>query len=267
MIFVNLAGVNVDFSSLEGPAILVVVELSMIAAAWKIGAWAGLNGASLGAVVLCSAFGTSATLGYSIISIVFPNNPEAMLEAVLISELGVALLVFTLGPVLAMHFGSGGHTADIGRSIIAFFKTPIFIALAAGLLWSVLGLPAGENAILRPVFGAGQALAGLVVPLSILVIALNLKMPDLKRYLRPLAIVAALKLVAGPILAGTLAITFGLPEIWRDELIIMAGLPPAVLNVIYLQRYGGDAETASVITAGASLLSLATLLLVMALLG
>ena len=78
---------------------------------------------------------------------------------------------------------------------------------------------------------------------------------------------AALKLVAGPILAGTLAITFGLPEIWRDELIIMAGLPPAVLNVIYLQRYGGDAETASVITAGASLLSLATLLLVMALLG
>ena len=47
----------------------------------------------------------------------------------------------------------------------------------------------------------------------------------------------------------------------------MAGLPPAVLNVIYLQRHGGHAEMASVITAGASLLSLGTLLFVMALSG
>lgn len=267
MIFVNLAKVSIDISSLEGPAILVAVELSMIAAAWMIGAWARLSATALGAVVLCSAFGTSATLGYSIVSIVFPGNPEAMLEAVLISELGVALLVFTLGPVLAMHFGSGGATQSISQLILAFVKSPIFIALAAGLLWNALGLPAEENSALRPAFKAGEILAGLVVPLSILVISLNLKMPDLRRYLKPFAIVGALKLLAGPILAGSLATVFGLPEIWRAELIIMAGLPPAVLNVIYLQRHGGDAELASVITAGASLLSLGTLLLVMALTG
>lgn len=74
----------------------------------------------------------------------------------------------------------------------------------------------------------------------------------------------ALKLLIGPLLAGMGAAAFSIPEIWRDELIIMAGLPLAVLNVVYFQRYGGDAELASSIIAGASIFSIGTILLVVA---
>ena len=268
MIFVNLASVGIDLSSFEAPAILVAIQLCMLGLAWIIGRKAGLQRPQLGVVVLCSAFGTSATLGYSIISFVFPGNPGAMVEAALISELGVGLMIFTLGPILAMRFGSENEAGEsLLRALSAFCRTPIFVSLLVGMAWNGLGLPGEEHAAMKPIFQAGKVLAGLVVPLSVLVISINLYVPNLRQYLKPFSIVVALKLLSGPLLAGVLAAFFGVPELWQDELIIMAGLPPAVLNVVYLQRHGGDAELASAITAGASLVSVGTILLVVGLMG
>ncbi|MCB0534715.1 MAG: AEC family transporter [Lewinellaceae bacterium] len=268
MIFVSLANMTIELNRFEGPVIMMAVELCGMALAWIAGRRFGLDLPQLGVVVLCTGFGTSATLGYSIISIAFPNNPNAMEEAVLVSEIGVGLTIFTIGPLLAMHFGSGAISfQDLGRSLIAFAKTPICMALVSGLLWSVLGLPGEQHPLMQPVFRAGHILAGLVVPLSILIISLKLRKPRIDHIIKPFGIVVALKLLLCPLLAGILGIVFGLPEIWRVDLVIMAGLPPAVLNVILLQRYGGDATLASAVTAGASLLSLGTLLFVVAIAG
>ena len=50
-------------------------------------------------------FGSSALLGYPLIQMIFPNNPEAMTDAVLISEIGVGLPLFIFCPLVAMWFG------------------------------------------------------------------------------------------------------------------------------------------------------------------
>ncbi|MCB0575940.1 MAG: AEC family transporter [Saprospiraceae bacterium] len=268
MIFVNLANVKVEMSTFAGPAIMMAAEICMMLLAWAIGRKLGLTVHQLGAVVLCAGFGTSATLGYSIIANVFPDNQSAMEEAVLISEVGVGLMILTLGPILAMYFGSGSVSLGAaGKSLMAFTRTPTCIALIAGICWGVLGLPGEQHPYMYPVFRVGHLLAGLVVPLSVLIVSLNLYWPDISQIIKPFGIVVVLKLLMAPLLTGVAALAFGLPEMWRDDLVIMTGLPPAVLNVILLQRYGGDAGLASTITAGASLFSLATLLLVIAAVG
>lgn len=268
LIFVSLANIDLEPRRFAGTVIMIVVELCMIALAWVVGKRLDLTRSQLGAVVLCSAFGTSATLGYSIVSIVFPSDQDAMVEAVLICELGVGVLVMFLGPLLAMHFSTGASSVQtVRKSLITFLKTPLCIALVAGMLWGTLGLPGDQHPVMKPIFQVGHLLAGLVVPLAILIISLNLYRPRIKQYLKPFGVVVLLKLLLAPLLGGGIALAAGLPEIWRDDLIIMAGMPPAVLNTIFLQRYGGDAGLASALTAGASLLSLGTLLLVIAAVG
>lgn len=268
LVFVNLANINLEPRRFAGTAIMIVVELCMIVLAWAIGKRLNLTRSQLGAVVLCSAFGTSATLGYSIVSVVFPNDPDAMVEAVLICELGVGVLIMALGPVLAMYFSTGASSVKtVRQSLFAFLKTPLCIALVAGLLWGALGLPGDQHPVMKPVFHAGHILAGLVVPLAILIISLHLYKPKIGQYFKPLGIVVMLKLLLAALLAGGLALATDIPTVWRDDLVIMAGMPPAVLNTIFLQRYGGDAGLASTLTAGASLLSLGTLILVVAAVG
>ncbi|MCB0681883.1 MAG: AEC family transporter [Saprospiraceae bacterium] len=71
LIFVSLANIDLEPRRFAGTIIMIVVELCMIALAWVVGKRLDLTRSQLGAVVLCSAFGTSATLGYSIVSIVF----------------------------------------------------------------------------------------------------------------------------------------------------------------------------------------------------
>ena len=268
MIFVNLAGATIGSKELLAPLILIAVELCMIALAWSIGKRLRMTLPQLGALVLCSTFGTSATLGYSIISIVFPNNHDAMMEAVLISEIGVGYVVLTLGPLLAMYFGSGEVSGKRVRlSLINFIKTPIFIALIVGLCWGLLGLPGEEHTFMQPFFQVGHILGGVVAPLAVLVVSLNLRKPKLRPIFAPLGVVVGLKLLLSPVLAGLGAMAFTLPEVWRDDLVILAGVPPAVLSVIFLQRYGGDAGLASTLVAGATVLSIGTILIVIALVG
>lgn len=268
LVFVNLANIDIELRRFAGSAIMIVVELCMIVLAWAIGKRLNLTRSQLGVAVLCSAFGTSATLGYSIVSIVFPNDRDAIAEAVLICELGVGVLVMALGPILAMYFSTGVSSfKTVRNSLTAFLKTPLCIALVAGMLWGALDLPGDQHPVMKPVFHAGHILAGLVVPLSILIISLNLYKPQIGQYLKPFGIVVMFKLLLAPLLAGGLALATDIPDVWRDDLVIMAGMPPAVLNTIFLQRYGGDAGLASTITAGASLLSLGTLLIVVAAVG
>lgn len=268
MIFVSLAGTKLEWGGFIAPVIMALVELCMIALAWVIGRWSGLPASQLGAVVLCATFGTSATLGYPIVSMVFPNNSNAMIEAVLISEIGVGYLVLTLGPILAMYFGSGTFSGQkAGQALKDFVRTPIFISLVIGMLWGTLGLPGEEHMLLQPFFRMGHILSGLVTPLAILTISLRLHVPNFKLILKPFAIVMALRLLLSPLLAGLIAIALDVPEVWRDDLVIISSVPPAVLNAIYLQRYNGDARLASLLVAGGSILCVVSILLVIALVG
>jgi predicted permease len=266
IVFVTLAGKSIRWDQLAPAAVMLVLELSAIALAWTVSALLRFDRAQQGAIVFCSAFGSSTFLGYSLITEMFPDKPQAMAEAVLISEIGVGYTIFILGPILAAHFGS--ETADSKSpwsASLSFFKSPVFFALVMGLLWGVLGLPGEDNAFLAPIFQVCHVLASALTPVAILSVGLMFKWPSLRGILLLLAIVVIIKLLLKPLAAGAAASLLGFPDLWRDVLVLLAAMPPAVLGPVFLRRYGGDASLASALLLAATLVSCVSLLVVFSL--
>jgi len=268
IVFVTLAGQSIQLDQLAPAGVMLALELSMITLAWTVSSLLGFDQAQQGAIIFCSAFGSSTFLGYSIITQMYPNKPQAMTEAVLISEIGVGYTIFILGPILAAHFGSTGSDArSLLSSSLKFFRSPVFFALLLGLLWGVLGLPGEDNAFLSPIFRVCHVLATALTPVAILAVGLMFKWPSLRGIILPLAIVVAIKLLLKPLLAGLAGSLLGFPGLWRDVLVLLAAMPPAVLGPVYLRRYGGNASLASALLLAATLISCTTLLVVFSLIG
>lgn len=260
IIFVSLARQSIRLDQIAPALVMLGLELTCIALAWVVSILLKFNKAQQGAIVFCSAFGSSTFLGYSIIMQMFPDTPEALSEAVLISEIGVGYPIFILGPILAAYFGS--KESDVKsqlKSALGFFKSPVFFALLIGLLWGYFKLPGQENSFLAPIFQLGKVLSAALTPLAILSVGLMFKLPSLRKILVALTIVVLLKLLIKPLLAGYLATLFGFPELWKEVLVLLAAMPPAVLGAVFLRRYGGDASLASALLLVASIVSCVTL--------
>ena len=263
IVFVTLAGKSIKLNQLAPAGVMLGLELSAIALAWTVSALLRFDRGQRGAIVLCSAFGSSTFLGYLLIAEMFPNKPEAMTEAVLISEIGVGYTIFILGPILAAYFGSGTSDSKVPWSAsLSFFKSPVFFALVIGLLWGVLGLPGEDNAFLSPVFRVCHVLAAALTPVAILSVGLMFRLPSVRSILMPLGIVILIKLLLKPLAAGLLASLLGFPELWKDVLVLLAAMPPAVLGPVFLRRYGGDASLASTLLLAATLASSLSLFVV-----
>jgi predicted permease len=260
VVFVSLASQTVHPDQLEPAFVMMGLEILFIGVAWAVSSKLGFSRAQQGAIVFCSAFGSSAFLGYSIVQQMYPDTPRAMSEAILISEIGVGYPIFILGPILAAYFGSKKLGRADWKSSLGFFKSPVFFAMIAGLLWRVLKLPGKENLYIAPLFHLGSVLAAALTPLAILAVGLMLKKVTVRTILLPLSVVVALKLLIKPLLAGFAATQFGFPDMWKQLLVLMAAMPSAVLGVVFLRRYGGDATLASALLLTATILSSLTLL-------
>ena len=103
-----------------------------------------------------------------------------------------------------------------------------------------------ENAFLVPIFQLCNVLASALTPLAILSVGLMFKLPHLREIIASLTIVILLKSIIKPLLASSLSAQFGFPEFWREVLVLLAAMPPAVLGAVFLRRYGGDASLSTI---------------------
>jgi len=260
MIFSSLARQSIRLEQVAPSLVMLGLELIFIVLAWMISALLKFNKPQQGAIVFCSAFGSSTFLGYAIITQMFPQVPEALTEAVLISEVGVGYPIFILGPLLATYFGSEKSDAKSQwKASLGFFKSPVFFALIVGLLWGSWQLPGEENVFLTPIFRLFDVLASALTPLAILSVGLVFKVPKLGKIFVPLTIVILLKLILKPMFAGFLATQFAFPELWQEIMVLLSAMPPALLGVVFLKRYGGDASLASALLLAATLVSVVTI--------
>jgi malate permease and related proteins len=264
IVFTGLAAEPIEMKQLEPAGVMLALELTFVAIAWVLTTVLRFDRSVKGAVVFTSAFGSSTFLGYSIITQMYPGNEAALGEAVLISELGVGYPIFILGPILAAYFGSGRSG---WKASVAFFRSPVFFALIAGLSWSMLGLPGAANSLTAPLFDLAKVLSGALTPLAILSVGLMFRRPSVRAIILPLAAVISLKLILKPLVASAAASVLGFPDLWHDVLVILAAMPPAVLGVVFLKRYGGNGELASALLLSATLVSALTILFVFRIVG
>ena len=256
LIFASLSAEPFTVSKLL-PALLLFSSIAAVmVVAWLVGRAMGLSRPVLGSVILVSGVGSSSTLGYALIQRVFHDDPEVMTTVVAMGEFGVVLPLFTFGVALAIFFGRDEtEQTSLWAASKPFFTSPIFYALVLGIAASMLGIPQDHKAVrllndfLRL---ASDSLSFLVA----FTIGLMLK-PVAYREIAPLiALVAGLKLIVEPLIAGGLALALALSPVTRELLILEAAMPSGTLAAVLAGRYGCDGAVASAVLIATYILSL-----------
>jgi len=210
---------------------------------WLAGRFLELTAGQLGSFILVASFGSSSTLGYALISQVFPNDPTTLAEAVMMSELGVGTLLFTVGVAVAIYFGQGeGYSLTAGMR--TFLTTPIFICLMLGLSFALLQPPLKSPVFDIP-FRILDVLGGSLTIFVALTIALMLKPIPIKKLSCLIIAAAAIKLLAKPLIAFAMAETEALPMTLTEILLIETAMPSGTVAAVLADRYGCDGAIAS----------------------
>lgn len=225
--------------------IMFVAGLVSMIMTWAAGKIMHLRKETLGMLIITSTFGSSALIGYPLIAFAFPDNHVAMTDAILISELGVGLPIFTLCPIVACYYGSGGSGF---RSILAtlanYFKSPIFISVIAGIVISrfqgIVRHPFAE-----PFWEALRMIEGTLTVLACLILGLQLKFISMRRILPLFLVSSVIQMGIQPMLAGFGADMMHVGLLDKQVLILISAMPSAVLGTVFATQYQCDSETAS----------------------
>lgn len=256
VIFASLSREPFTLSNLLPALVLFSSIAAVMLIAWLAGRAMGLARPVLGSIILVSGVGSSSTLGYSLINHVFGDDPRVMNTVVAMGEFGVVLPLFSFGVALAIYFGRGEtEQTSLWAASKPFFTSPIFYALVLGIAVSLVGLPQENRAVrllndfLRV---ASESLALLVA----FTIGLMLRPIAYREIATLIALVAGLKLIAEPLIAGGLGLVFALPLITRELLILEAAMPSGTLAAVLAARYGCDGAVASAALIATYVLSL-----------
>lgn len=179
---------------------------------------------------------------------------DAGLERGLITFACGGLLTFGLGPALVSGQG-------FKRGVRTTVRLPMIWALLAGVAMRVAGaeLPAG-------VASSVDLLAGATIPL--LLILLGLQISQSRIAVEPSDWIACtLRLGVGPIAAYTAGRIVGLDALALQVLVLQCCTPTAVNALLVSAEFGGDARKAARVVVLTSILSLATIPIVMWMMG
>jgi predicted permease len=250
--------------------VMLVAELICLALGWGLARRLRLGPAQTGAVILTAGFGSSSMLGYALIGSVFSSDPAALTEAAMISELGVGPALFILGTLIALYYGAKASDTERAdgaatTAALAFFRSPIFLALCIGSLWSVADLPQ-QGALLGPLFHAIDLVAAANTLLVALCVGLALRFDGLRAILAVALGVMVIKLIAKPILVWLPGQALADSASQLEVLVIEAAMPSALLAVVLSRRFGCDAALASKLVLATSLGCVLTVVLMVNLL-
>ena len=233
----------------ERQFLLVIIMLgsgiiSMIIT-WIIGKLMRLKRETLGMLIITSTFGSSALIGYPLIQFAFPGNAIAMTDAIMISELGVGLPIFTLCPIVASYYGSGSAGfSSMLKTFAVYLKSPIFISVVAGLVFSRFQVIV-KSPYMEPLWESLRMIQGTLTVLACLILGLQLKFKSAGR-LFPLFLVSAIiQIGIQPFIANFGADLFNVKLLDKQVLILLCAMPSAVLSTVFTTQYDCDPETAS----------------------
>jgi len=178
-----------------------------------------------------------------------------MADAIVLSELGVGLPIFIICPLVASYFGgTPDQKPHLGRALGDYVRSPIFIAVIAGVLASQLCLPL-DDPLLAPIFKAFDMIDGALAVIACIILGLSLVWHPLGKIIPLVAISAAIQMGLQPFLAGLQADWYGLNTTQHQILVLIAAMPSAVLGPVFATQYHSDADTASALVFANIILS------------
>ncbi|MFZ4522560.1 MAG: AEC family transporter [Bacteroidales bacterium] len=245
VIFLQLSTNPVNSRQFILVLIMFLAGLASMVVTWIIGKFMRLKRETLGMLIISSTFGSSSLIGYPLIQFAFPGNVVAMSDAILISELGVGVPIFTLCPLVASYYGSGNSGMfSMWKTIVDYLKSPLFISVVAGILFSQFqGIV--NNPFLAPMWQALRMIEGTLTVLACLILGLQLKFGSAKKIM-PLFIVSSIiQIGVQPFFTSFGADLVHAPLLDKQVLILIAAMPSAVLGTVFATQYECDGEAAS----------------------
>lgn len=245
LIFSSLATQEFNIYLLVATLIVGLSEIICIALAWGAAQILKLKKAETGALMLVSGFGMSTMLGYPIIKQTFPGNITAMEDAVMISEIGVGLFLFIIGPVIAMIYGETDQKRGvIKRSLFEFITSPIFISVIAGIFVSIVGINKSNMLIdtidrLFTLVGAANLfLVGLTIGLLVEWKGINMMW-------RFMVVASLIKLIIQPVLTYYSLQVIEFDKLVEEIALIETAMPSAIMGAIFARQYNCKPELVS----------------------
>ena len=193
------------------------------------------------------AFGNVGFMGIPVMSALFGSGAVFMASICMVPFF---LFVYSVG-VMLLKGKAKGEKIDF-----RFLLNPALIStfIAVALFFAKLPLP-------REVLEASSGLAGVLIPLSMVVIGANLGMSRFSELVVDWRMYAMcfIKLIASPVLMFFICRSFVSNEIYLGVLVVSAAMPVAVLASMLSTEYGTDIRVASRGVFISTLLSLITI--------
>jgi hypothetical protein len=179
-------------------------------------------------------------IGYALYSAIFG---QAELYRFAIVDLGQVLFVFFVLAPVVMRWASG-HAPPLSETVAAFARTPVIIAIVAGVAGSMLGLadPLESNAIGSAGLETLALLAAVTTPAIAIVIGYSTSFSagSLRDPLRTLAVRLPIWIVLAIVFNWlVIDMLLGLDRLFGAAVMTMAILPPPFVVPLYMARARG----------------------------
>lgn len=267
LIFSALSISTFDVDKLVLALVMIISQVLCALLAWGAGNLLKLSRPKKGALILASTFTSSGFLGYAVVKEVYAGNADALTDAAIVSELGVALLIFTLGIIIAIQYGvKETSLAQKKKEVLKFFYSPIFIALCLGILVSLMH-PEKNSFFIGTLYKLLGTVAAANTLLVCLTIGSMLYFRDFRKVIPIVAIAVVIKLIVQPLLAHYQADIFNFGTMEHQIVVLEASMPTAALTAVFAKRYGCDAELTSILVFTTFITSILTMIMITFLVG
>jgi len=259
MIFCYVARAAEQTAFAELAAVIALAECVALALSALVGRMLmRLDRRSLGSFMLASSFGSTSLIGNALLDVVFHGSAAVLGMGMVIGQFGVGVPNNTVGLWIGMRAGADGAAPNNRSDRLAVLKTPVVVAVLAGIAWSLSGIPTTLPGI-SSVFGA-LTLTGAALPfLAAAVTGLSLTRTDWRRLMPLIGLSQVLQLVAKPLFVLLMLSAMSVPNIDREVTLLLAALPASPLAAAFASRFGGDTELASTLVVSSTVLSVVTL--------
>ena len=210
----------------------------------------GQNEQTRPVVALVAALPNAGFMGLPIVRAMYGPDGALYLAAMIVA---FNLVIWTVGTILV----------DRKRFTIGRMFNPGFIASLIGMALFLMNVDL-PDIVVAPV----DSLAAVNTPLAMLVLGGRLKMPEVRSLVSGNSLlVAAVKLVAMPLIALGLSTAFQLDPVAAGTLVLAGAMPSAIMGQMLAEQYGRDAGLAARSVSVTAVLSLATIPLIAMLMG
>lgn len=171
----------------------------------------------------------------------------------------IAIMFAIMVPILqvsniAVLAAFSDKKADLGKVALTVFKNPLIWGIGLGLLVNALGMQPWP-AVMDTLDLLGRSALGM----SLLALGAGLSLQAALRPSREMLIGIVGKLLFTPLVMMSVAYAFGITGLERDVLLIAAAVPTAMNGFVLARKMGGDAELYATISTVQTVVSFATI--------